>query len=111
MKYRITAPIYFDGVPFPADTIVDTSVLPISGECLVLRSWGVPYDGDRPAITSVDQLRAPEPVAPPQDPTDPSDQTDPTDLPNDPTDPTDPVPEPEPPAAPQPAPKPKRSRK
>lgn len=59
-KYKITSPIYFDGVCFPADTIVDVSAIPISGECLVDRSWGVPYDGDEPAITSVEQLRAPE---------------------------------------------------
>lgn len=68
-KYKITSPIYFDGVLFPADTIVDTNVLPISGESLVERSWGVPYDGDDEAVCNVEVLRAamptPEPIPDP----------------------------------------------
>lgn len=117
-KYRILAPIVFDGVTFPAGTIVDASAVPISGECLVLRSWGEPYHGDLPAITSVEQLRQPEPIPEPgESPHGLTDPSDPTDLVQ-----PDPEPAPEPLDAPvypsvepatqaEPAPKPKRSRK
>lgn len=69
-KYRIISPIYFDGVCFPAGTIVDTTTIPISGEALVERSWGEVYDGDEPAVASVDVLRdaMPKPVTPDPEP-------------------------------------------
>lgn len=99
-KYRILSPIYFDGVCFPAGTIVDTTTIPISGEALVERSWGEVYEGDEPAVESVDVLRdampkpvvepvvepnvepIAEPIAEPTDSTDSSDSSDPTDPPD-----------------------------
>ena len=55
---------------FPAGTIVDTNTIPISGEALVERSWGEVYEGDEPAVASVDVLRdaMPKPVEPDPEP-------------------------------------------
>lgn len=69
-KVKIVSPIYFDGVLFPAGTIVDPTLIPLSAEALIERSWAVPYDGDQPAVASLDVLRdsmpQPEPQSEPQ---------------------------------------------
>lgn len=91
-KYKILSPIYFDGVLFPAGVVIDASVIGLSGEALVERSWAVEYDGDEPPIESIDVLRksmSPEPIPEPfpelvpelepvEDPSDPSDSSDPS---------------------------------
>lgn len=66
-KLQIVSPIYFDGVLFPAGTVIDPSLIALNAESLIERSWAIPYEGDREAVASLDILRdaMPKPVPEP----------------------------------------------
>lgn len=48
-KFKLNETVYFDGVPHPAGSVIDTDIVKMNGESIVQWGWAVPVSDDTPA--------------------------------------------------------------
>jgi|688.fasta_scaffold07497_12 hypothetical protein len=66
MKIKLTTTIYFDGVPYPAGSIIDPEAIGANGDAIVHWMWGEQVDDEAPiAIVPVFSDPVVEPIAEP----------------------------------------------
>jgi hypothetical protein len=66
MKIKLTTTVYFDGVPYPAGSVIDPDAIGANGDAIVHWMWGEPVDDDEPvAIVPVFSDPVVEPIADP----------------------------------------------
>ena len=65
MKIQLTTTIYFDGVPYPAGSVIDPEAIGANGEAILHWQWGEPVDDDAPVaiVPVVSDPVAADPVA------------------------------------------------
>ena len=66
MKIKLNTTIYFDGVPYPAGSIIDPEEIGANGDAIVHWMWGEQVDDEAPiAIVPVFSDPIAEPIAEP----------------------------------------------
>jgi hypothetical protein len=66
MKIKLTTTVYFDGVPYPAGSVIDPDAIGMNGEAVLQWQWAEPVDDESPvAIVPVYSEPIVEPIAQP----------------------------------------------
>jgi hypothetical protein len=66
MKIKLTTTVYFDGVPYPAGSVIDPDAIGMNGEAVLQWQWAEPVDDESPvAIVPVFSDPVVEPIAEP----------------------------------------------
>ena len=63
MKIKLTTTVYFDGVPYPAGSVIDPDAIGMNGEAVLQWQWAEPVDDESPvAIVPVYSAPIVEPI-------------------------------------------------
>jgi hypothetical protein len=66
MKIKLTTTVYFDGVPYPAGSVIDPDAIGMNGEAVLQWQWAEPVDDESPvAIVPVYSEPIVDPIAQP----------------------------------------------